>query len=220
MLTCACRLKCNLYNLMIERCSAKKLSFNKAASMAHYNALLVVNTFLFWFNEIIPGNIVVSLAVQSAPSSNMFYSLAFVSGDLIEKGVMRRLPDGFDGNTCPYIFTWSTERPNKVKFFLSFSIKPYCDWRGYYTTICHLNFSLTACPYYVRNEGLGNGLGVLPVLQHLQGGHRQYTNGPILRWRQIRNLRHSRHWKRRGASSHLHFLEVAHLLFWLEWDCA
>jgi hypothetical protein len=27
---------------------------------------------------------------------------------------MRRLPDGFDGNTCPYIFTWSTERPNKT----------------------------------------------------------------------------------------------------------
>jgi hypothetical protein len=28
--------------------------------------------------------------------------------------MMRRLPDGFDGNTCPFIFTWSTERPNKV----------------------------------------------------------------------------------------------------------
>ena len=28
---------------------------------------------------------------------------------------MRRLPEGFDGNTCPYIFTWSTERPNKVR---------------------------------------------------------------------------------------------------------
>ena len=27
---------------------------------------------------------------------------------------MRRLPDGFDGNTCPYIFTWSTQRPNKI----------------------------------------------------------------------------------------------------------
>ncbi len=27
---------------------------------------------------------------------------------------MRRLPDGFDGNTCPYIFTWSDERPNRV----------------------------------------------------------------------------------------------------------
>jgi len=36
------------------------------------------------------------------------------TGELVEKGVMRRLPDGFDGNTCPYIFTWSNERPNKV----------------------------------------------------------------------------------------------------------
>jgi len=24
---------------------------------------------------------------------------------------MRRLPEGFDGNTCPYIFTWSVKRP-------------------------------------------------------------------------------------------------------------
>jgi hypothetical protein len=35
-------------------------------------------------------------------------------GELVEKGMMRRLPDGFDGNTCPYIFTWSKERPNKI----------------------------------------------------------------------------------------------------------
>jgi hypothetical protein len=27
---------------------------------------------------------------------------------------MRRLPDGFDGNTCPYIFTWGEERPCKT----------------------------------------------------------------------------------------------------------
>jgi hypothetical protein len=33
---------------------------------------------------------------------------------LVEKGVMRRLPEGFDGNSCTYIFTWSTERPNKT----------------------------------------------------------------------------------------------------------
>ena len=38
----------------------------------------------------------------------------FKEGDLIEKGVMRRLPDGFDGNKCPYIFTWSNDRPNNV----------------------------------------------------------------------------------------------------------
>lgn len=39
-------------------------------------------------------------------------------GELVEKGLMRRLPEGFDGNTCPYIFTWSTERPNKVRLLL------------------------------------------------------------------------------------------------------
>ena len=27
---------------------------------------------------------------------------------------MRRLPDGFDGMQCPYIFTWSDEIPNKI----------------------------------------------------------------------------------------------------------
>lgn len=40
-----------------------------------------------------------------------FAAVAIKKGDLIEKGVMRRLPEGFDGNTCPYIFTWSEKRP-------------------------------------------------------------------------------------------------------------
>mmetsp|Transcript_26863 Transcript_26863/g.57610 ORF Transcript_26863/g.57610 Transcript_26863/m.57610 type:complete len:129 (+) Transcript_26863:171-557(+) len=43
-----------------------------------------------------------------------FAAVPIKEGELVEKGVMRRLPDGFDGNTCPYIFTWSTERPNKT----------------------------------------------------------------------------------------------------------
>ena len=43
-----------------------------------------------------------------------FAGTSFKEGDLIEKGVMRRLPDGFDGNKCPYIFTWSNEQPNHV----------------------------------------------------------------------------------------------------------
>jgi hypothetical protein len=38
----------------------------------------------------------------------------FVEGELVERGIMRRLPDEFDGNKCPYIFTWSAERPNRV----------------------------------------------------------------------------------------------------------
>ena len=38
----------------------------------------------------------------------------FAEGELVERGIMRRLPDGFDGNKCPYIFTWSTERTNRI----------------------------------------------------------------------------------------------------------
>ena len=43
-----------------------------------------------------------------------FAAVSIKEGELIEKGVIRRLPEGFDGNSCPYIFTWSDERPNKV----------------------------------------------------------------------------------------------------------
>lgn len=43
-----------------------------------------------------------------------FSTVALKAGDLIERGVVRRLPEGFDGNTCQYIFTWSEERPNKT----------------------------------------------------------------------------------------------------------
>jgi hypothetical protein len=38
----------------------------------------------------------------------------FKKGELIEKGIMRRLPPSFDGNSNPHVFTWSNERPNKV----------------------------------------------------------------------------------------------------------
>jgi hypothetical protein len=57
-----------------------------------------------------------NLALHHLGISSLTTFLVFVpsAGDLVEKGVMRRLPDGFDGNTCPYIFTWSEERPNKI----------------------------------------------------------------------------------------------------------
>jgi len=44
-------------------------------------------------------------------STSLFF---FFVGELVEKGIMRRLPDEFDGNSCPYIFTWSKEIPNQV----------------------------------------------------------------------------------------------------------
>jgi hypothetical protein len=43
-----------------------------------------------------------------------FAACDFKEGDLIERGVMRRLPEGFDGMKCQECFTWSTEIPNKT----------------------------------------------------------------------------------------------------------
>ena len=51
---------------------------------------------------------------QTGMFDGAFALVDIKEGELVEKGVMRRLPEGFDSNTCPYIFTWSTERPNKV----------------------------------------------------------------------------------------------------------
>ena len=58
-----------------------------------------------------------------------FAAVAIKEGELVEKGLMRRLPEGFDGNTCPYIFTWSTERPNKVREKEELTL--FCVYRWY-----------------------------------------------------------------------------------------
>lgn len=48
---------------------------------------------------------------ETGDFAGAFAAVPIKEGELVEKGVMRRLPEGFDGNTCEYIFTWSTERP-------------------------------------------------------------------------------------------------------------
>lgn len=37
----------------------------------------------------------------------------FNKDEIIEIGIVRVLPDSFDGNESPYVFTWSDEIPNK-----------------------------------------------------------------------------------------------------------
>ena len=51
------------------------------------------------------------ISTKNKPKPNQTKPNQTKPGELIEKGVMRRLPEGFDGNTCPYIFTWSEKRP-------------------------------------------------------------------------------------------------------------
>lgn len=59
-------------------------------------------------------HVYVSKSRFSGDFDGAFAKKDFADGELIERGIMRRLPDGFDGNQCPYIFTWSLERPNRV----------------------------------------------------------------------------------------------------------
>ena len=42
-----------------------------------------------------------------------FARVYFQEGDLVEYGIVRILPEDFDGNLSPYVFTWSDEIPNK-----------------------------------------------------------------------------------------------------------
>ena len=48
-----------------------------------------------------------------------FANIDILKGDLIEKGLMRRLDYSFDGMNNPYVFTWSDEIPNHTWAFAS-----------------------------------------------------------------------------------------------------
>jgi hypothetical protein len=39
-----------------------------------------------------------------------FAACDFEEGELVERGIVRRLPAAFDGNESPYVFTWSEDR--------------------------------------------------------------------------------------------------------------
>jgi hypothetical protein len=53
-----------------------------------------------------------SYATESNKFDGVFASKAFKSGELIEKGIMRRFAKDFDGMNNPYVFTWSDDKPN------------------------------------------------------------------------------------------------------------
>ena len=47
-------------------------------------------------------------------TTNNYLTRLCLYPSLLSQGIMRRLPEGFDGNKCQECFTWSTERPNKT----------------------------------------------------------------------------------------------------------
>lgn len=50
--------------------------------------------------------------VDASPGAGagVYAAVAIGAGDVVERGIVRRLPAGFDGNASPYVFTWSDDR--------------------------------------------------------------------------------------------------------------
>ena len=52
----------------------------------------------------------VFVAESSDKGVGAFAACAIREGEVVERGIVRRLPSAFDGNSSPYVFTWSEDR--------------------------------------------------------------------------------------------------------------
>ena len=55
-----------------------------------------------------------NLSTDDNKFDGAFSKTFFREGDIVEYGIVRILPEDFDGNLCPYVFTWSDDIPNKT----------------------------------------------------------------------------------------------------------
>ena len=46
----------------------------------------------------------------SKGGAGAFSAVPIAAGELVERGIVRRLPKGFNGTDSPYVFTWSEDR--------------------------------------------------------------------------------------------------------------
>ena len=67
-------------------------------------------------NKVLCSNVYVknsSFSTDENCFDGAFAGKFFKEGEVIEIGIVRVLPNSFDGNKSPYVFTWSDEVPNK-----------------------------------------------------------------------------------------------------------
>jgi hypothetical protein len=68
-------------------------------------------------NKVSCSNVYVNTSTFSTEGNQFdgaFANIDFKKGDIVEFGIVRVLPEGFDGNNSPFVFTWSDELPNKT----------------------------------------------------------------------------------------------------------
>ena len=79
------------------------------------NSLMVAKELIK--NKVYCSNVYVDTSTFSTEENKFdgaFAKIDFKEGDIVEWGVVRVLPEGFDGNESPFVFTWSDELPNKT----------------------------------------------------------------------------------------------------------
>ena len=68
-------------------------------------------------NKVSCSNVYVNVSTFATPDNQFdgaFANIDFKEGDVVEFGIVRVLPEGFDGNNSPFVFTWSDDLPNKT----------------------------------------------------------------------------------------------------------
>ena len=56
----------------------------------------------------------VFVATSSDKGVGAFAACNMSEGEIVERGIVRRLPATFDGNASPYVFTWSEDRTGAI----------------------------------------------------------------------------------------------------------
>ena len=60
------------------------------------------------------NNVCVKTSTIDKQSDGAFAKIDFKKGQLVEKGIVRRMDVDFDGMNNPYVFTWSDDIPNNT----------------------------------------------------------------------------------------------------------
>ena len=58
------------------------------------------------------NNVYINVSSICKDFDGAFAKKDFKKGELVEFGIVRILPEGFDGHISPHVFTWSDDNPN------------------------------------------------------------------------------------------------------------
>ena len=123
-------------------------------------------------NKVNCSNVYVNTSTFATKHNNFdgaFATNDLKKNDIVEWGNVRLLPEGFDGNNSPYVFTWSDELPNKT-----WAMASGCA-AFYNTSIKEANVKM--------NRDFVNNTFVIVALRDIKAGEELLHTYKSLQWR-------------------------------------